>query len=180
MKRNLLILALCLLMTNSAHALVVIMDGYGEIKGDKIELSVVTAEEDPLSGLMVMEIKGSVLCNGQLSVDIVRDAAGLTDEFCCAGQCTSGNGEATQSLEFDQTGVMNWYSHYYPEPGSNANITYTFKETTQEGVQSKVISISYSYEGQGIEDVLQDKKGVTKILKDGILYIIKDNKIYNL
>lgn len=180
MKRNLLITALCLLIANSAHALVVVLDGYGEIEENDIEYPVFTAEEDPLTGQMVMGVKGSVLNNGQLKVDIVREETGLKDEFCCAGQCTSGNGEVMQFLNYEQTGIMEWYAHYYPEPNSYAKISYTFTETTQEGFLYKMITVYYTYEIQGIEDVLPEEKGVKKILKDGILYIIKDNKIYNL
>lgn len=167
-------------MANSAQALVVVLDGYGEIEENDIEYPLFTAEEDPLTGQMVMGIKGSVLTNGQLKVGIVREETGVEDEFCCAGQCTSGNREVTQFLDYEQTGVIEWYAHYYPEPNSYVKISYTFTETAQEGFQYKVITVYYTYGVQEIEDVLQEEKGVKKILKDGILYIIKDNKIYNL
>ena len=95
MKRNYLLAALCLLWTINAHALIVSVDGQGEIGEEGMEITINDAEEDPMTGKNLMELEGNLLCSGPLTVTISRSAAGIEDEFCCGTNCTAGNGEAT-------------------------------------------------------------------------------------
>lgn len=167
--------AVCLSMM-SANALIVSIDGLGDIPADGKEITMNEAETDPLTGEIRMGLKGSLLSRTPVTVTIRRSATGLTDEFCCAGQCTSGNKEKEETLHFTPNGNAGWYTHYTPAAGSKETITYTFSD----GGESLVLTVHYNYETQGIEDVQEDKASYTKVIKDGILYIIKDNKTYTI
>lgn len=175
MKRIWMISAVLCMMGLNAQALVVSTEEFGEISAEGLEITIETAEEDPLTGKPVMEVKGSLLSNGELSVTIARSAAGLEDEFCCAGQCKSGNGEMEELIHYNVAEMASWYIHYTPKAGSNETIQYTFSD----GEESLVLTVHYRYEAQGIDEVKEENK-VQKVLQDGILYIIKDNVVYNL
>ena len=82
-----MISAVFCMMALNAQAIVVEVDGQGELTEEGMEFSVNEASIDPLSGLPVMSITGTLISNGALTVNITRSNAGITDEFCCAGQC---------------------------------------------------------------------------------------------
>ena len=103
------------------------MTGYGNIPEEGMAITLTEAEEDILTGEMVMGITGSLICNGTLSVSITRSETGLTDEFCCADKCTGGNKEQEETLQFTPGGKAKWYIHYMPASGSETEITYLFK-----------------------------------------------------
>ncbi len=159
-------------------ALVINITGYDILPEQGMEITVNEAQEDILSGNMVMKVEGSLICSNPLTVTITRSSAGLTDEFCCAGQCTAGNGETTETLNFTPGGMASWYIHYTPTPGSYETITYLF----DDGSESRTLTVRYDYTTQGMETVESQKSKVEskKILRDGILYIIKDNKKYTI
>ena len=160
-----MISAVLCMMAMSAQAIEVEVDGQGEVpEGEGLEFTVNEASIDPLSGLPVMGVEGTLISSGALQVSITRSSTGLTDEFCCAGQCQAGNGETTQLL------------NYNPAAGSNETITYTFKDT--EG--SLTLTVHFNYESQEVEQVSDTYKGTQKILKDGIVLIIKNDKVYHL
>lgn len=171
-------MAISLMTTLPLYALSVSVDGHGEIPAEGMEITITDAEEDLLSGDMTMKVNGTLLCQGTLQVTINRSATELTDEFCCANQCTGGNEELTEQLTFEPGGKANWYVHYTPALGSKETITYTFfgENTT------RTLTVHYDYSTQGVETVSGDRLPVTgqKILKDGIIYIIKDNKSYTI
>ena len=73
-------------------ALIISVANYGDIPAEGMELTINEAEEDILSGDMLMKISGTLLSTNPLTVTITRSAEGLNDEFCCANQCTVGNG----------------------------------------------------------------------------------------
>lgn len=175
MKRNIWI-ALGLLMTMNSHALVVSVEGQGDIPEEGMELTITEAEEDILSGEMVMKLNGSLRCNGPLTVSISRSAEGITDEFCCANQCTGGNEERTEILNFNPGGMASWFIHYNPTSDSDETIVYTFTE----GQEYRSLTVHYKYSSQGIENIQGDNVPCTKVLQDGIIYIIKDNKKYTI
>ena len=77
--------------------LIINVAGFGEIPAEGLHIELTQAEEDPLTGEMRMDVNGTLLCSSALSVSITRSEAGLEDEFCCADQCTPGNGEQTES-----------------------------------------------------------------------------------
>ena len=109
-------------------ALIISVAGQGDIPAEGMELTINEAEEDILSGDMLMKLEGTLLCTNPLTVTITRSAAGITDEFCCANQCTGGNGETSEDLSFTPDGMANWYIHYTPTPGSYETITYLFSD----------------------------------------------------
>lgn len=178
MKRKLILAALVLLGMNNANALIVNVEGYGDIETAGMQISLTDVKEDPLSGKWVFEINGSLLANGPLTVQIARSEEKMADEFCCAGQCTSGNGQKEESLSFSPQGVAAWYAHFTPQWGkaTHATTTYTFSD----GNQTLTLVVSFNFDSQDIESVHSSDVGIQKILKNGIIYIIKDNKIYNL
>ena len=157
-------------------ALVISVTGYDDIPEEGMELTVNEAQEDILSGDIVMKVDGSLICSNPLTVTITRSAAGLTDEFCCAGQCTAGNGETTETLNFTPGGMASWYIHYTPTPGSYETITYLF----DDGSENRTLTVHYDYTTQGVERIQNSEFRIQKVIQDGIIYIIKDNKKYTI
>ena len=157
-------------------ALIISIADYGNVPTEGMELTINEAQEDDLSGEMLMELEGSLLCSNPLTVTITRSAAGITDEFCCANQCIGGNGEISQTLSFTPNGMASWYIHYTPTPGSYETISYLF----DDGTESRSLTVHYDYTTQGIQNTDHSIDRVEKVLRDGILYIITDNKTYTI
>ena len=157
-------------------ALIISVANYGDIPAEGTELTVKEAYEDILSGDMQMKVNGTLLSTNPLTVTITRSAAGITDEFCCANQCTVGNKETSESLSFTPDGMANWYIHYTPTPGSYETITYLFSD----GSESRSLTVHFDYTTQGIQNTDHSVDRVQKVLRDGILYIITDNKTYTI
>ena len=178
MKRKLILAALCLLGMNNANALIVSVKDHGEIDATGMQISLTEAEEDPLSEKRVFKISGSLLANGPLTVQIARSEEGIADEFCCAGQCTNGNGQKEESLNFTPSGTATWYVHFYPEWGklTHSTTTYTFSD----GDQTLTLEVQFDFDSQDIESIHSSDARIQKVLKNGIIYIIKDNMIYHL
>ena len=178
MKRKLILAALCLLVMSNANALIVSVDGQGDIVSEGMKISLTEAPEDPLTGNRVFVVSGTLLANGPLSVQIARSEEKMADEFCCAGQCTSGNGLKEESLSFSPQGVVAWYAHFTPQWGkaTHATTTYTFSD----GNQTLTLEVRFDFDSQDIESAPASEAGVQKVLKNGIIYIIKNNKVYNL
>ena len=143
-----MIALLCLLCLN-AHALIVEVNGQGEIGSDGMRLQLDQAEMNPLTGLYQFSIDGNVLCTGTLRVHIQRSATGLNDEFCCADQCTAGNGETTEELSFTPEGIASWYVHYTPSQKSEETITYVFEDDSDR----LTLEVKYVYAPQAIDEV---------------------------
>ena len=177
MKRNYVLLLLSLVWAINANALIVTVDEWGEVPEGGMEFRLEEAEEDPLTGELLMELKGTVLSNGPLKVTIYRSSEGIIDEFCCAGQCTAGNGEKTEVLEFTPEGVANWFSHHTPKAGGDHEVvTYIFTDSVEE----RRVMVQYDYQAQAVESVNEEGENVQKVIKDGILYIIRNNKTYTI
>lgn len=157
-------------------ALIISVAGQGDIPAEGMELTINEAEEDILSGDMLMKVSGTLLSTNPLTVTITRSAEGLNDEFCCANQCTAGNGETSEDLSFTPGGMANWYIHYTPTPGSYETITYLFSD----GSESRSLTVHFDYTTQGIQNTDHSVDRVQKVLRDGILYIITDNKTYTI
>ena len=157
-------------------ALIISVVGQGQVPTEGMELTIYEAEEDILTGGMLMKLEGTLLCTNPLTVTITRSAEGLNDEFCCAGQCTFGNGETTETLHFTPAGMASWYVHYTPTPGSYETINYLF----DDGEENRSLTVHYDYTTQGIQNTDHSVDRVQKVLRDGILYIITDNKTYTI
>lgn len=173
--KQLLLTTLILLLCLNANALIVSVDGYGDIEETPMQITITEAHQDPLSGKTVVEMKGQLLCQGALEVTIQRSAAGMTDEFCC-GQCLTGNGQMTEVLNFTPGGMSSWYSHYYPAANDNQQVVYTFRE----GEEVRQLIVRYQLSTEDIDAIEGKQQQVRKCLKDGLIYIIKDDKIYHL
>ena len=174
MKRKFLLLPLLLLCIN-AHALILSVDGYGEVPAEGMDTTITASETDPFTGKPVMSLEGSVLTTSPLTVTIDRPSAGLSDEFCC-GQCFPGNEAMQQILNFNPSGLSSWYGHYNPAPNSDVTVTYTFSD----GTDTRVIRVRYLYSAQGVENLREANSQPRKVLKDGILYIVNDTKTYTI
>jgi len=156
--------------------LIINIAGYGEVPAQGMELTVTEASVDLLTGDPIMELEGTMLCTAPLEVSITRSAAGLDDEFCCAGTCRVGNGETSEQLDFTPGGMANWFVHYFPEADSYETIQYIFTA----GSDSLTITVHFDYRAQGTERVQESAESIQKIMRDGILYIIKNNKTYTI
>ena len=174
MKRKLLLLPLLLLCLNT-HALILSVEGYGEVPTDGLDITIDKAEIDFFTGEPVMKCEGSLQTYSPLTVTIDRPSAGLSDEFCC-GQCIPGNGALQQVLNFSPAGSSTWFGHYYPASNSDLTVTYTFSD----GADTRVIRVRYIYSTQGVENLRESTTQPRKVLKEGILYIVNDSKTYTV
>ena len=157
-------------------ALILNLTGYGEVDEQGVDTTLTQAVIDPLSGELRMQLEGTLLTDQPLTVTITRSQAGITDEFCCAGQCTFGNREMAETLLFAPKDVASWYVHYVPESDSDTQITYTFSD----GIDTLEIQVIYRYSAQGIETVIHKPSNIKKVLQDGHLFIIDHSKKYQL
>jgi len=178
MKRNWLILAISLLWTMSAHALIVTVNGHGDIESEGMAITLDEATEDILSGKVQMELSGTLLADGPLTVTITRSATGLDDELCCGDKCQAGNQELSETRQYAATDdIVTWFIHYAPQPSSDETITYLF----DDGVDQLSLTVRFVYAAQGVEEVnFQPAERNRKVLQNGIIYIIQGDKIYHL
>lgn len=159
-------------------AFILNLDGYGEIPAEGMDITVTEAPVDPLTEQPLMSLEGSLLTSNPLTVTITRSQAGLNDEFCCAGQCTAGNKQTSETLSFNPGGMTTWFIHYTPAPGSDVQVTYLFSD----GADSRELRVHYIYEGQGVEPINANSSQPTvkKYIQNGLLFIEHNNKIYHL
>lgn len=174
MKRIVIILC-ALVAMQRANALIVSVNGEGEVPEEGLELLVTEAEEDILTGEFVMKLEGDLLSSAeQITVHITRSASGLKDEFCCGNNCTAGNGETSEVKTFAIDGLSHWYTHYTPVEGSDETITYVF----DDGEQSLELRVHYLYSTDAVEEVDIDAKRTTKRLQNGQVIIEHHWKTY--
>ena len=158
-------------------ALILNVAGYGEVPSEGLSITIDQAQEDPLTGKAVMGVSGTVVCESELKVTIERSDEDITDEFCCAGQCTAGNGESLEQLTFTPSGLASWYCHYNPAPNSDTHVTYTFTE----GTESRILVVRYVYNTQGIEACSnQPKPAIQKTIRDGQVVIINGKQTFTI
>ena len=162
----------------NAKALIVSVDGEGEVPEEGMELLITEGEEDVLSGKYTMELSGTVLgAASQLTVKIFRSKNGLEDEFCCGINCTAGNGEQEETKVFTVSGVANWYSHYVPAAGSDETIRYVF----DDGTEQREIRVHYVYAAEGIEESYQPSAvSIQKVLREGKIVIRSGEKLFDM
>lgn len=172
MKKILTILAAWLMMQN-ASALIVSVEGHGEVPAEGMDLMITEGEEDILSGRYTMELNGTVLAaGGQLSVQITRPAEGIEDEFCCGTNCTAGNAQTTETKTFTVDGPASWYAHYYPNR-AYAQINYVFSD----GTDTREVRVYYVHNGQGVDEVTAVQPA-SKLLQDGRVLILSNGQTY--
>ena len=82
--RRLLFTLMTLLVIQHSQALIVSVNGEGEVTEEGMNLIVTEGDWDILSGKYTMKLEGEVMtATGELTVQIIRSIDGLTDEFCC-------------------------------------------------------------------------------------------------
>ena len=169
---------MAMMAMQSAKALIVSVDGEGEVPGEGMELLITEGEEDVLSGKYTMGLSGTVLgAASQLTVKIFRSKNGLEDEFCCGINCTAGNGEQEETKVFTVSGVANWYSHYVPAAGSDETIRYVF----DDGTEQREIRVHYVYAAEGIEESYQPSAvSIQKVLREGKIVIRSGEKLFDM
>ena len=169
---------MAMMAMQSANALIVSVQGEGDVPAEGMELLITEGEEDVLSGKYTMELRGTLLSSAtQLTVQIFRSASGLEDEFCCGIECTAGNGETEETKVFTVSGVANWYSHYVPVPGSDETIRYVFSD----GTDQVELRVRYVYSVEGLEaQWTMDNGQWTKVLREGQVYIMYKGTMYNV
>lgn len=165
-----------LLLFTHANALIVSIDGYGDIPENGLEITLSQAEMDIATGEMQMELQGSLLCTAPLNVSILRSATGLSDEFCCAGACTAGNGETSQTLNYSPAGPVDWFFHYYPAANSDETIVYTFTDASE----SRTLTVHFQYTTEAIGQTESAAHKAHKVLRDGMIYIERNGKLFDM
>lgn len=170
-------LLLLLLLSIPAHALIISVNGYGEIPAEGMYIELTEPEQDILTGNLMFKLDGSLISTNPLTVTITRSETNIADEFCCAGECTAGNGETSEEIHFNTNGLANWFIHYTPSSESAVTILYTFSD----GVDERRLTVHYNYQTEGIE-IINHKSEIKnrKVLRDGIIYIETENNIYHL
>ena len=177
MKRNWMIIAVLLWIAQTTNAaLIVSTDEYGELSEEVLEITINDAQTDLMTGKALMEIQGSLFCSDPVTVTITRSQNGVEDQFCCADDCTNGNELQLEELHFTPQGTASWFVHYYPQANSNVTITYTFSA----GMDTYTLVVHYVYNTQGVNEVETRQERATKVIRDGLLYIIKNNQTYHL
>ena len=176
--KRLVVILMAMRAMQSAKALIVSVDGEGEVPEEGMELLITEGEEDVLSGKYTMELSGTVLgAASQLTVKIFRSKNGLEDEFCCGINCTAGNGEQEETKVFTVSGVANWYSHYVPAAGSDETIRYVF----DDGTEQREIRVHYVYAAEGIEESYQPSAvSIQKVLREGKIVIRSGEKLFDM
>lgn len=112
------------------------------------DTTITITDFDEFDGDVEMGFTGVIISSAKVYVDITRPA-GAKDELC-AGACLEGNGNATQTMEFDLS--MKFYAgqqvpvfaHYYPTQPGVATYTYTFRS----GTQSACLTVKYAYKAK--------------------------------
>ena len=169
-------MVLCLLATINVNALIVSVNGEGDIDENGMEITLSETTEDPLTGKALMSLDGTLLCSSPLTVTIARSSTGLTDEFCCAGQCQNGNGQTSETLQFTPGSLVTWFVHYTPAANSHETIVYTFTE----GAENLTLTVHFNNDAEGLFNTKSNKAKARKTLRKGIVYIEYENQTYHL
>ena len=175
MKKIIPFVAALLLIVQPADALIVSVQGYGEVPADGLDITLTEGEEDILSGRYTMELSGTLLASSeQLTVTITRSAEGIDDEFCCGTNCTAGDGTTSETKTFAVSGLANWYAHYYPAK-PNVQITYLFSD----GIDARTIRVNYIYSGQGW-DATTAEQPACKQIQGGQMVILLGGQTFSV
>lgn len=160
-------------------SLILNIAGYGDVPAEGAEITVNEAQLDLLTGEPTMELSGNLLCESvePLTVSLTRSATGLVDQFCCAEQCINGNGQQSESLLFSPVGITDWFIHYVPAPGSYETIVYRFDDGTDRPC---VLTVHFDYTAQALPATSAEETAPRKILRNGILYIIRNQQTYTV
>ena len=153
-------------------ALILNLTGYGDVEEQGIDTTLTEAVTNPMTGEQLMKLEGSLLADGPLTVTITRSQAGITDEFCCAGQCTAGNKAEEETLSYTPNDIATWFIHYTPAPNSDTQITYLFSDNT-DAIELRV---RYLYSSEEVEHIIHNTSNIKKILQSGQVQILRADK----
>lgn len=151
-------------------------------KGTTIELSYGQAkhvEAPKLDTLTVAEVQALDLAEGATTEErfiVIAYVAAITAEYEEDLQSFNLSDDATAT-----TGEFACIDAEIAEPGANLHdlVKITGKIQKLNGVFRMVSGKAIVLNGQGIENIVLTEKA-QKVLMDGVIYIIRDNKIFNL
>lgn len=167
MKRLFIIVA-AMMVVHNTNALIVSVQGEGEVPEEGLDLMITEGEENALTGDYTMELRGNLLTSAaQINVSIFRSASGLKDEFCCGSNCTAGNGTTEETKSFSVSGMADWYAHYVPAPNSDETVRYLF----DDGNETREVRVRYVYNAEGINETGKTEHNTQKTLCNGQVLI---------
>lgn len=176
MKRTIAIIC-ALLVWQSSRALIVSVNGEGEVPDEGLDLVITEGGEDPLTGRYTMALEGDLLTPAaQITVRITRSAEGLTDEFCCGNNCTAGNRLTEETKVFAVSGVTKWHIHYEPETASDETIRYIF----DDGEQSLELRVQYVWAADGVEQTTHVGRAADIRMHNGQVLIIRNGQTFTM
>ena len=116
--------------------------------------------------LVIKDKSGNVICT------LVFNANGQLTQIAFNAPSRNNAPQQTQAagFSFTVTGL---------EEGTSYDLTITSKDNNGTTLDTKTISFTTTGEPQGIEDVPSDQVQSTKFLRDGKMYIIRGEKVYN-
>ena len=116
--------------------------------------------------LVIKDKSGNVICT------LVFNANGQLTQIAFNAPSRNGAPQQTQAagFSFTVTGL---------EEGTSYDLTITSKDNNGGTLDTKTVSFTTTGEPQGIEDVPSDQVQSTKFLRDGKMYIIRGEKVYN-
>ena len=116
--------------------------------------------------LVIKDKSGNVICT------LVFNANGQLTQIAFNAPSRNNAPQQTQAagFSFTVTGL---------EEGTSYDLTITSKDNNGGTLDTKTVSFTTTGEPQGIEDVLSDQVQCTKFLRDGKMYIIRGEKVYN-
>ena len=174
--KRLLFTLMTLLVIQHSQALIVSVNGEGEVTEEGMNLIVTEGDWDILSGKYTMKLEGEVMtATGELTVQIIRSIDGLTDEFCCGNNCTAGNGELEETRTFQFSDVAHWYVHYEPAASSGETMQYIFRD----GSETREINVQYVPQIDAVTTTSAAPKA-RKIVRDGQICIMHDGQLFDL
>ncbi|MGN0234799.1 MAG: hypothetical protein ACI4BD_00580 [Paludibacteraceae bacterium] len=150
-----------------------------------------TAYEEDEFGDISMQLNGNISSDDSQDFVVVltRSTAGIEDQLCL-NQCTPGNGELTQTMEFPALPgfpTKSWYAHYIPTEEGTVTIAYAFSDKVNPTI---TLTVNYTYNTTATEQVKADSaiKGIFTVLGQRIaatsidelpkgIYIVNGKKV---
>lgn len=153
------ILLMSMLLTAQAGMTLSLVTSYDENEDEVLtditkDTTIVVSDyhvDDFDESLMVMGVSGYITTeSSSVKVNIVRSAAGLSDQFCM-GVCANGNGETKQEINAPMfSASSSWYTHFYPTAAGTTTIAYTFNDGVNPAI---TLTVKYCYLTNAVENV---------------------------
>ena len=116
--------------------------------------------------LVIKDKSGNVICT------LIFNAQGQLTQIAFNAPSRNNAPQQTQAagFSFTVTGL---------EEGTSYDLTITSKDNNGGTLDTKTVSFTTTGEPQGIEDVLSDQVQCTKVIRDGQVFILRGEKVYN-